>query len=330
MIPYIIILLSLLTSFGLTYLIRKIALKKKLTDNPNERSSHTVPTPRLGGLAIIITWFPAISVFYFFNLLEKELYFALLSGILLAIVSFVDDIKSLPPFVRLFTQIITSTLALYFLGGFREFVTYDFFSKINYVPFLYPIIVLGMVWFINLFNFMDGIDGYAANEAISISLILFIFSGGVSNLLLIACILGFIYWNLSKKKIFMGDTGSTQLGFILIVFGIYYHNNYDFSILNWIMIAAPFWFDATYTLYLRWKNKEKLSQAHRKHAYQRLVQAGFSHKKVNLFLVLLNIIIIILIIIYREYDILKFPIMAFTIISIYLIYNKIEKIKPIE
>ena len=102
-----------------------------------------------------------------------------------------------------------------------------------------------MVWFINLFNFMDGVDGFASVEAIIICAVLFVFSWNFSTILLIVCITGFLCWNWPKAKIFMGDVGSTQLGFILVVFGIYFHNTYEFSILNWIMLASPFWFDAT-------------------------------------------------------------------------------------
>ena len=324
---YIYLTIAAIISLILAYIIRKIAIAKKLTDIPNERSSHTIPTPRLGGIAILLVWYPGIFLLYIFNFIEKSLFFALLSGILIVIVSIADDIKQVNAKIRLAIHFTASIIAFYFLGGLRQFIIHGI--DFDYIFIFYPIVIIGMVWFINLFNFMDGIDGYAGSEAISISFVLFYFSGNLITLLLIAAISGFLILNFSKKfKIFMGDAGSTQLGFILIVLGLYAHNNYDVSILNWLMLAAPFWFDATYTLYRRWRNKEKLSVAHRKHAYQRLVQIGFSHKTVNLILLIANILIFFMILLYREYNFLKVPLTLLTLISLLFIYSRIDKKVP--
>ena len=188
--------------------------------------------------------------------------------------------------------------------------------------------IVGMVWFINLYNFMDGVDGIASVEAIIICLMLFVFSWNIINILLIACVTGFLYWNWPKAKIFMGDVGSTQLGFILVVLGIYFHNTFRFSILNWIMLSSPFWFDATYTLFRRWRNKEQLSQAHRKHVYQRVVQAGFSHQKVNFFLILINIFIVFMIMLYREVKVLQIPLFILSLAFFYFITKQVDKRVP--
>lgn len=324
---YIITIALAFVSLSLTNLFRILAIKKKLYNLPNERSAHKIPTPRIGGIAIIITWYIGIISFFLLGAIENELFFALISGLGLACVSIIDDIKEVKPSIRFFVQILVSVVAFYFLGGLRDFFIPDIGFDYSYI--LYPLVIIGMAWFINLFNFMDGIDGFAANEAITISLILFIFSGNLVNLLLIACIAGFLFWNWPKAKIFMGDAGSTQLGFVLIVLGIHFHNTLNLSILNWIMIAAPFWFDASYTLFLRWRKGEKITQAHNKHAYQRLVQAGFSHKEVNLILILINLVIFGLIMVYREiYYSLKLPITIFTIVILYLLYKKVNKMVP--
>lgn len=324
---FLVLVFALLFSFILTFYIRKVAIKRKLMDTPNERSMHTVPVPRLGGLAIVSTWFISLIVLHFLDKVEDKLFYALLCGLIIAIISLIDDIKPISAKFRLLVHFLTTILAFYFLGGLRQFFLFDI--EFSYIYFFYPVVIIGMVWFINLFNFMDGIDGYAAIEAISISLMLLFFSGSVVPSLLIFCIGGFLYWNLSsQKKIFMGDMGSTQLGFILIVLGIYFHNKLDVSILNWLMIAAPFWFDASYTLFKRWYKKEKLGQAHRKHAYQRLVQMGFSHKTVNLFLITLNFLIFLMTIIYRRHDELKLPLTTLTIILLYIIYKRIDKRVP--
>jgi Fuc2NAc and GlcNAc transferase len=175
---------------------------------------------------------------------------------------------------------------------------------------------------------MDGLDGFASTEAIILALVMYFYSGNIINLVLLASVLGFIYWNWPKAKIFMGDVGSIQLGFILIVLGIYFHNTYQFSILNWIMLASPFWFDATFTLYRRWRNKEKLSQAHKKHAYQRIVQAGFSHQKVNISLIIINIIVIGFILLYREFKFLQIPLFVTSLIMFYIITRLVDKKVP--
>jgi UDP-N-acetylmuramyl pentapeptide phosphotransferase/UDP-N-acetylglucosamine-1-phosphate transferase len=126
----------------------------------------------------------------------------------------------------------------------------------------------------------------------------------------------------------MGDIGSTQLGFIIVVLGIHFHNEYKFSILNWIMITSPFWFDATLTLFRRWINKENLGRAHCKHAYQRYVQSGASHLKTDIALIILNLIIFLLILIYREYKIMQYIIPVLTILFLFFLTKLIDRKVP--
>jgi len=313
-------------SLFLTYLIKSVAYKHKIIDIPNERSLHNETTPKGGGLAIVICWYIGLSTLFFFGKIDRSLFLALLSGILLAIVSFIDDIIGLKPIFRLFIHFCTAIAAFYFLGTLRPLIMPGI--EINYPLMIYPFAILGMVWFINLFNFMDGVDGFASIEAIIISAVLFAYSGSIVPVLLIACISGFLFWNWPKAKIFMGDVGSTQLGYILIVLGIHFHNDFKFSILNWIMLTSPFWFDATVTLYRRWRNGENLSLAHRKHAYQRLVQSGFSHGRVNLFLIAINVIIILMIILYRKRVVLQVPLYFLCLLFLYFIIRLIDKRFP--
>lgn len=313
-------------SFALTYFIRLFALKNKIVSIPNERSLHDIPTPHGGGLAIVISWYVGISILFFFSKIDKNLYFALLSGAILTLVSLIDDLRGLKPFIRLIFHFITSIIAFVLLGGLRQLVIPGI--QMNYLFLVYPLAIIGMVWFINLFNFMDGVDGFASLEAITICFVLFLLSGSIINLLLLACVSGFLFWNLPKAKIFMGDVGSTQLGFILVVLGIYFHNTYQFSILNWIMLTSPFWFDATLTLYRRWRNGEKLGEAHRKHAYQRIVQAGFSHLKVNVYLLIINLFVVVMILIYREIKFLQIPLFVLTLSFFYFLTRQVDKRIP--
>jgi len=326
-----IIILSLLltaASFILTNLIRQLALRKKILSIPNYRSLHDEPVPQGGGLAIVIVWYAGISVLFLLGYIDKSLYFALLSGILLAVVSLIDDLTGLSPLIRLIVHFITSVIAFALLGGLRPLIIPGWY--INYLYAVYPLAVIGMVWFINLFNFMDGSDGFASLEAVMVSAVMLAMSGNAVNLILIASVAGFLYWNWPKARIFMGDVGSTQLGFILVVLGIYFHNTLKFSILNWIMLTSPFWFDATLTLFRRWRNGEKLSRAHKKHIYQRFIRAGFTHGKVNLWLFYMNSFIVIMILIYREIKFLQVPLFILSLLFFYIITRKVDKKVPFE
>lgn len=322
----ILISFTAIFSFLLTYLIRLIAIKYKIVDIPNERSSHKSPTPRGGGLAIVITWYIGISILFYLKMIEANLFYALMCGSLIAVVSLIDDLIKVRPGIRLFIHFITVIIAFIFLEGLRPLIMPNI--DINYYFFIYPLVIIGMVWFINLFNFMDGLDGFASTEAIILALVMFAYSGSIINLLLIASIAGFLFWNWPKAKIFLGDVGSTQLGFILVVLGIYFHNTFKFSILNWIMLSSPFWFDATFTLFRRWRNKEKLSQPHKKHVYQRIMQAGFSHQRVLFSLIIINIIVLLLILVYRKFVILQVPLFVLCLLFFYAITRMVDKRVP--
>jgi Fuc2NAc and GlcNAc transferase len=312
-------------SFILTFFIMKTG-KKKLLAIPNERSLHEVPTPKGGGIAIVLAWYIGLSVLYFARIIERDLFFALGSGILIAVISLLDDIFGVKPIIRLVVHFTAAILAFYFLNGLRPLIIPQL--NINYNFLVYPIAVIGIVWFINLYNFMDGVDGFVSVEAIIISAVLFVFSWNPVTIMLISCVGGFLFWNWPKARIFMGDTGSTQLGFILIILGIYFHNKLDFSILNWIMLLSPFWFDATLTLFRRWKNGEKVSEGHRKHLYQRLVRMGYTHEQVNYFLISLNLLILLFITVYRIEKSLQIPLFILTLILYYIITLWIDRKVP--
>jgi len=126
----------------------------------------------------------------------------------------------------------------------------------------------------------------------------------------------------------MGDIGSIQLGFILVILGIYFHNQAQFSIIHWIMLTSLFWFDATLTLFRRWRNREKLSVAHRKHAYQRAVQSGLTHQQTILISVVVNLLITGLIILSEKFDYLLIPLFIINIILLYLITRLVDKKVP--
>ncbi len=288
MIYIFLFLLSLLS----TYLIKNIAIKNSLVDIPNERSSHSIPTPHGGGIAIALTWFVGITYLYFTDDINSSLYFALVVGVIISVVSYFDDLYDLSAKVRLFAQALVAILGLYFLGGLEkiDLVVFSIENQIltNILGFLI------IVWFINLYNFLDGIDGYAGSEAIFLALAGFLLFSGTHFLVLIVAVAGFLVFNWHKAKIFMGDVGSTLLGYNVAIFTIYYQNE-GTSLLVWLVLFGLFFFDASITLFRRFKNGEKLTQAHKKHAYQRLTQIGFSHDKVALFLIFVNIILFLIV-----------------------------------
>ncbi|MCG3681409.1 MraY family glycosyltransferase [Aliarcobacter butzleri] len=286
-------IILLLISFSLTYFIKNYMIKKSLVASVNERSSHTVPTPHGGGIAIAITWFIGLFYLYFIGQIENNLFYALLFGAVISIVSFFDDIYELSPKLRLIIQAIVAIGGLYFLGGF-ETLTFGIFDIQN--PIFTNIFAFFMIiWFINLYNFLDGINGYAGSESLFLAVAGFILFGGNHFLVLAVAVLGFLYWNWNKAKIFMGDVGSTLLGYNIAIFTIYYANQEPTNFWIWIILFSVYWFDATLTLIRRKLNKERLSQAHKKHAYQRLTQAGWSHYKVTNYSIWLNILLFIIV-----------------------------------
>ncbi len=279
----------LIISFILTYFIKNYAIKKSLVAQVNERSSHTIPTPHGGGIAIAVTWFIGLIYLYFTSEIEANLFYALLVGIIISIVSFFDDLYELSPKLRLIVQALVSILGLYSLGGF-ETLTFGLFDISNSM-FTNIFAFFLIIWFINLTNFIDGINGYVGSEFVFLSLAGFFLFADTHFIVLTLSVLGFLFWNWNKAKIFMGDVGSTLLGYNIAIFTLYYSNLEATNFWLWIVLFSLFWFDATLTLIRRKLNGEKLSQAHKKHAYQRLTQVGWSHYKVTNYSILINIIL---------------------------------------
>lgn len=266
-------------SLVLTFSIMQYAKKKSFFDIPNHRSSHQNPTPHGGGVAIVITWFLGIWYLFLSSNIDKNLFFALNAGVIISIVSFLDDIYHIRPSIRLLVQSIVALLGLFLLGGL-EMIDFGIFEiKNSIISNLFAFFVI--VWFINLYNFLDGIDGYAGSEALFLGLSGYFLFFNEIFLVFMASVAGFLVLNWHKAKIFMGDVGSTLLGYNVAIFAIFYQNS-GVSILIWFILFGLFFFDATLTLFRRYKNKEPLQIAHKKHAYQRLTQSGFSHSKVVL------------------------------------------------
>jgi Fuc2NAc and GlcNAc transferase len=319
-----------LISFFLTWVVRSFAIRKAIMDIPNDRSSHTVPTPRGGGLAVAVAWFTGITISFFSGQLPFELYAALLCGIPLTLIGFADDIFNLKPGIRFLVQFLCAIMALYFLKGLHSlplasFSLYNFYL-LNLLAFF------SIVWFINLFNFLDGIDGYITTETVFIGLAFWLLGGSNLGWMLIASVFGFLLWNwpMPKAKIFMGDVGSTLIGFTVAVIIVYYQNTWTLSLPVCLILTSVFWFDATFTLWRRFRNKEKLSQAHRKHAYQRLVQSGFSHRQTVLWALLINLVGFGLAWLGHIYHVLAWGCLIIDLLLLWFAMKYVDKRKPFE
>ncbi len=282
-----------LLSFSLTYFIKEYAIKKSLVATVNERSSHSVPTPHGGGIAVSLTWFTGLIYFYMNDQMDPILFYALIIGAVISVVGLVDDIVELSPKLRMVVFTLVGASGLYIIGGL-ETITFGLFNISNIVV-TSAFAMLLILWYINLTNFIDGIDSYLAVKFIFLSVAGLLLFGGAHFAVLGVSVLGFLYWNWHKAKIFMGDVGSTLLGYTIAIITIYYANIESSNLWIWITLYGLFWFDATMTLVRRKLNGEKLSQAHRKHAYQRLTQAGWSHSKVTLYALGLNLAIFALV-----------------------------------
>lgn len=241
-----------------------------LVDFPNSRSSHSRPTPRGGGVGLLLAFF-VVSVF-----LTHAAVSFWLPATFLALVSFFDDRLDLNPKARLLFQFVAAAVVV--LGaGLNEFS----FHSLIFIPF-WLLFIIGTA---NFYNFMDGINGIAGITGVvgfGLTAVFSQMTGADSTLFFLALALsaacvGFLPFNLPKARVFMGDVGSILLGFVFA--GIAFTLSKDLrSFLCLIAFMFPFYADALTTLFVRWKDGEKLTQAHRRHLYQVLAnELAFPH-----------------------------------------------------
>lgn len=287
---------AFLVSFISTRIYFSKPKDKLILDIPNERSSHSVPTPRGGGVVFSSIFLASILVFYIAVPENGELWRALLgSGAIVALTGWIDDRNHLSPKARLLAQSVAVAWALFCLGGMPELIlTKDITLKLGILGTILAFI--GGVWLINLYNFMDGIDGIAGGQGVFVSLAgawFFLQTGhatiATSLALLAVALGGFLWWNWPPAKVFMGDVGSGFLGAIFFVYAIQGERTGASPALVWAVLLAPFVVDATLTLFRRMKRKEKLFQAHKSHVYQLAVQEGYSHQVVTLSFMALDV-----------------------------------------
>jgi UDP-N-acetylmuramyl pentapeptide phosphotransferase/UDP-N-acetylglucosamine-1-phosphate transferase len=279
------LLIALVTSaMVLNYsLISRLAIS--LLDKPNERSLHKTPTPRIGGLGIIVGFAIASLVQHqFFNQIPFAIQISLLCYSVLFAVSWFDDLWSLTAIHRLFVQVLTATIWVAVMQS-SYFPTVPAWALLA----VSLIVCVGLVWAMNLFNFMDGSDGLAGSMAVVgftaylvCTLTLNLASVSLTAASVIGAIIGFLFFNWPKAKIFLGDSGSVPIGFLAASMGVIGILEGWWTVFFPLQIFAMFWIDASYTLLRRIYRKEKFWHAHNQHWYQRAIRAGNSHRKVLL------------------------------------------------
>lgn len=275
----ILLMLTFLVSVLVTSSVRNYALKKSLIDIPNERSSHIIPTPRGGGLGFIVGFAVSLLVLAFFQIpnLSPD-YFLGFVLIPLAVIGFLDDRYNLPSSLRYIVQLSAAIIAVVHYGSFPQ-PWLDSLGTSGIILAM-GLTAIGLTALINFYNFMDGLDGFVTSvTAIQFAFIAFYLNQPIWYLL-IAALLGFLWWNWSPAKIFMGDVGSTVLGAAIAIALIQSPN----ATIGWssLAITLPITTDTIYTLIVRLSRKENIFEAHRSHIFQRLQQSGWTHAQVSL------------------------------------------------
>jgi UDP-N-acetylmuramyl pentapeptide phosphotransferase/UDP-N-acetylglucosamine-1-phosphate transferase len=280
-------------------LTRRYLLRHQILDRPNDRSSHETPTPRGGGIGVVAVllaaWVSLPSLAAAAPAWGTSAAWITAAAALgLALVSWIDDLRDLGALSRLFTQFAAAAAGVALLPGpvFQGLLP----------AIMDPIVAaVGLVWFVNLFNFMDGIDGISAVEAMAIGL-------GIAGVGLLgageiaawhgqaiaaaAAAAGFLVWNWHPARIFLGDVGSVPLGYLLgwLLLLLAATGEWEAAAILPLYYLA----DATLTLFRRLWRRERVWQAHREHFYQLATRRGLSHARVSGAIAALNIVLVLL------------------------------------
>jgi UDP-N-acetylmuramyl pentapeptide phosphotransferase/UDP-N-acetylglucosamine-1-phosphate transferase len=272
---------AFLVALALVPLLVRFAIGRDLLDVPNARSSHEIPTPRLGGLAVIAGVWAAAS-------LAGGSFLVLVTATLAGVVGLLDDFVDLKFWMKAAGQATAAFVLLFLMPP----------PICEAAGPFWPIALLfGVVWIVavvNAFNFMDGIDGIAGGTAILNALFLAAFVGasaglGIGLAALAAAVGGFMLWNVSPARIFLGDSGSHFVGFFLGAVSLYtepvgraggaFGSYLAFAVAA--SVFAPFLFDTAFTLVRRAKARKNVFAAHREHIYQRITPDPAKHRQVS-------------------------------------------------
>lgn len=291
----VLLVLAFSASLLITGLTRRYALRAGLIDHPNRRSSHSVPTPRGGGLSIVLVFILATLACAALGLVAPPAAFSLAAGgSLVAGVGLWDDRGHVTAGRRLATHFSAIAVAMLLWGQL---------PSLQFASVLVPgwvttgLVLLSGAWLVNLYNFMDGIDGIAGVEAVTVCAVAAALAwlngeAGLAGwiLTLAAAAAGFLVWNWPPARIFMGDVGSGFVGFSLFALALVSTSIGAVSTWSWLILLGVFVCDSTLTLLVRVFRGERVHVAHRSHAYQRLAVRTGSHARVSLGVALVNVL----------------------------------------
>jgi Fuc2NAc and GlcNAc transferase len=333
-----VVAIAVLVALG-TGVVRRLALKRSWLDIPNERSSHTVPTPRGGGVAIALALLGGLSIATALGWVSRPFGIGVVvGGSLVAAIGWIDDRRSVGVVKRIIVHLAAAIVGVMLLGGVPSV---RFGAEVIHLgPAGSVLAVLFVAWCVNLYNFMDGIDGIAGTEALFVGIVAGAFSlsagsvgSGASGIALVAFIvaaaaLGFLLWNWAPARIFMGDAGSGLLGYVYGILAIASERSGSLPISLWFLLLGVFIFDATVTLVRRLLNRETWYSAHRSHAYQRLVISGWSHQRVVCGVVAVNVVLATLVLLAWRRPALFLPCVVAGVFLLSVIYMLIDRRRP--
>jgi UDP-N-acetylmuramyl pentapeptide phosphotransferase/UDP-N-acetylglucosamine-1-phosphate transferase len=254
---------------------------RQIVDVPNHRSSHARPTPRGGGIGLLAGALPALLIFALATAALFPWLPLIVTAVLLAMVSWLDDRSHVPARWRLLAQALAVVVGLVVIDGGPVFQ--------GLLPPWLDLLAAALIWiwFVNLTNFMDGIDGITGVEAASIGLGLALVGAPVAPaLILAAAALGFLRWNWHPARLFMGDVGSVPLGYLLGALLLMLAKSGAWAAA--LILPGYYLADATWTLARRLLQRKRVWEAHREHFYQQAVQRGWSHGRVALTVGIVN------------------------------------------
>lgn len=289
-----IFVLTLGAASGLTAAVRRYALRRNVLDLPNARSSHSVPTPRGGGLSFILL-LPLLLGWQVWQFEAPAGVMLVLGGctLALALVGWLDDHQPLSARLRFGLQALIALCGLLALPALPSLPLFG--VELSLAGGLLPVLLVALVWITNLYNFMDGIDGLATLEALSVllagSLLLGLAGADEYRLLILLCapLLGFLYWNLPQARIFMGDVCSAPLGLLLALLAVWLAAETSVNLWCWLILLSAFVVDASWTLLVRLLTGQRWAEPHRSHAYQILARRWSSHGRVGVALLVVNV-----------------------------------------
>jgi Fuc2NAc and GlcNAc transferase len=274
-----------IVSYFVLIIYRKVAIHKEVVANPNFRTLHEHPIPTGGGVVFLFVFVSVVFTIWWLNKLSNNMFYVFgVGGGVAVLFGFLDDLIDLNVRIKLTIQFLLGGYVLFWFDG-GPLLQIDSLHALIAIP----VTLFFLIWMINAYNFMDGIDGMAASGAVFISgtiLLVMLLTSSISEstiifVLLLSSTIAFMLFNWPPASIFMGDAGSVFLGYTFGALLLFTVMSGDLSIWTWLTVFGYFVADTTVTQIARLVLVEKWWRAHRSHAYQNLARITGSHLKVT-------------------------------------------------